>query len=130
MRLVRLVRRITAFSLMVLIVAVIFVTGWNAAEYDVLPWQAAPGRIHWCGRDYENTTGVRHTLAQIKAMDPQPIQNVGYHVPLSMFGSQLYASITPESRRHAVNPPLPCSMAVYLRTGRDEYVAYTLEGGP
>ena len=63
-------------------------------------------------------------------MDPRPIQNVGHYIPLSVFGSQLYASVTPGAQRDAVNPPLPCSMGVYLRTGRDEYLAYTLEGGP
>jgi hypothetical protein len=26
--------------------------------------------------------------------------------------------------------PTPCAMVVYLRTGPDEYQAYSLEGGP
>ena len=27
-------------------------------------------------------------------------------------------------------PPLPCAMAVYLKVGDDDYVAYGLSGGP
>lgn len=125
-----LIRRLTAISLTALLAAAILITGWNAATHHVLPWQAAPGTIHWCGRDYVNTTGVRHTLAEIRVMEPRPVRNVGYHVPLNVFGSQLYASVPPAAQRHTVSPPLPCSMSLYLGTASGHYLAYTLSGGP
>lgn len=126
----RLLRRITATALAVLVVAAIFLAGWNAATYGVPPWQAVPSQIHWCGRDYVNTTGVRTTLSQIKGMAPGPIRNVGHYLPLNAFGAELYAAVTPDAQRNAVHPPLPCAMGVYLRTASGQYIAYTLSGGP
>lgn len=123
-------RRIAAVSLAVLIVAALLDAGWSAVDYRVLPGPATIGGIHWCGRDYVNSTGTEHTKAQVEAMAPGPLRWVGGYPPLPFVGGQLYATVTPASRRNSVSPPLPCSMAVYLRTGQNEYKAYVLSGGP
>lgn len=123
-------RRIMAISLTVLIVAALLDAAWNAVAYRVLPGPATIGGIHWCGRDYESGSGAKRTRAQIQAMAPGPIHWVGGYPPLPFIGGQLYAAVTPDSKRDAVSPPLPCSMAVYLRTGQNQYKPYVLSGGP
>jgi len=123
-------RRIAAISLTVLVAAALLDAGWNAVAYHVLPGPATIGGIHWCGRDYVNTTGSEHTRAQIQAMAPSPVHWVGGYPPLPFIGGQLYATVTPGSQRNSVSPPLPCSEAVYLRTGQNQYKAYALSGGP
>lgn len=124
-------RRIMTISLAVLIAAAFLYTGWNAVAYRLLPGPATIGGLHWCGRDYVAPDGARPgTLAQIQATSPYPIEWVGGYPPLPFAGGQLYAAVTPDSKRNSVSPPLPCSMALYLRTGQNQYVAYTLSGGP
>lgn len=124
-------RRTMAISLAVLFAVVLLYTGWNAVAYRLLPGPATIGGLHWCGRDYVDPDGARpRTLAQIQATAPYPIQWVGGYPPLPFVGGQLYAAVTPSAQRNSVSPPIPCSMALYLRTGQNQYVSYTLSGGP
>jgi hypothetical protein len=119
-------RRIAAISLTVLVAAALLDAGWNAVAYHVLPGPATIGGIHWCGRDYRTL----RTAAEIRAMAPRPVQNVGHYVPLNVFGAELYASVTPDAKRHTASPPLPCSEGLYLRTAQGRYLSYALSGGP
>jgi hypothetical protein len=40
------------------------------------------------------------------------------------------AAVVTGAPRQSVSPPTLCAMVVYLRTGPDQYQAYSLEGGP
>jgi hypothetical protein len=42
----------------------------------------------------------------------------------------LFATTVPQAQRASVNPPLPCTMIVYLCTGPGDYQPNSLEGGP
>jgi hypothetical protein len=102
---------------------------WYQQTYYAWPGQAASGRVHWCGRDYENSVPAVFTWQQIAARTSVPVRPVGGYPPLGPQG-QLYAALTPSSQRNSVSPPLPCSMVVYLRTGQNQYRSYSLLGGP
>ena len=47
-------------------------------------------------------------------------------------GTPIFAKPLPDSlRRQSPNTgPLPCAMAVYLKVGADDYLAYGISGGP
>jgi hypothetical protein len=124
----RLPIRVATSVLALVVVVAGGVALWYRQTYNVWPGQGASTRVRWCGRDYENSSGTPRTWRQISAQAPFPIQPVGQYPPL--FGQELYAALTPAAQRDVVSPPLPCTMAVYLRTGADRYLAYSLEGGP
>ena len=102
---------------------------WYRQTYNVWPGQRASARVHWCGRDYE-TGGGAQTWKQIASQERFSIQAVGEYPPLGWSRQELFAAVTPTAQRYSVSPPLPCAMTVYLRTGRNEYRAYGLLGGP
>ena len=57
------------------------------------------------------------------------IRAVGQYPPLGWSRQELLAAVTPEAQRFAASPPLPCAMAVYVRTGGNKYRAYGLLRG-
>jgi hypothetical protein len=59
-----------------------------------------------------------------------PIRPAGQYPPLGWSRQELFAAAIPPAQQASVNPPLPCTMIVYLRTGPDDYQPYSLEGGP
>ena len=59
---------------------------------------------------------------------PYPVVTVGRVPPV--IGQPLLASVTPDASRQESDPPLPCAMGVFLKTGVDEYSGYGLLGGP
>lgn len=103
---------------------------WYRQAYNVWPGQGASARVHWCGRDYESFGGPPRSWRQITAQEPIPIHAVGRYPPLGWSRRELFAAATPGSLRLAVSRSLTCTTVVYLRTGPDEYQAYSLEGGP
>lgn len=117
--------RIAAGLLALAVVAAI----WYRQTYDVWPGQEASARVHWCGRDYENSGGPSKTWQQITSQERLPIRPVGRYPPLGRSRQELFAAVPP-AQRTSVSPPPPCPMTVYLRTGPDDYRAYSLQGGP
>jgi hypothetical protein len=115
------------------ILVAIVLTGWIGYSRTVFgiwnPLQQ-PSRIDYCGRRYY--PGALHlTRAEIVAtgngLGVFPIEQVA----ISPAGAPIYAKPLPESVRHQVgNPALPCNMAVYLKDGTDDYLAYGISGGP
>lgn len=111
------------------LLAVAVVAGiWYRQTYDVWPGQEASARVHWCGRNYENSGGPLKTWQQITSQERLPIRPVGKYPPLGLSRQELYAA-TPAAQRTSVSPP-PCPMTVYLRTGPDDYRAYSLQSSP
>jgi hypothetical protein len=103
----------------VLVVAGGFVL-WYRATYNVLPGQAASGRVHWCGRDYEWSGGTS-SWVQLTAQERGTVRLVERYPPLGSRAA-LYAAVMPADAS--------CTTAVYLQTGPDRYRPYSLEGGP
>jgi hypothetical protein len=126
----RVLTRIGAASLAVAVVAAVVGAAWYRKTYNVWPGQSASAQVRWCSRDYENFGGAPDSRQQMSAQQRLPVRLVAQYPPLALSGQQLYAAVTPQAQRDAFSPPLPCAMIVYLRTGRDSYQPYSLEGGP
>ena len=103
---------------------------WYRQAYNVWPGQGASGRVHWCGRDYQNFGGRPQTWQQISSQQRLPIRPAGQYPPLDWSRHELFAAATPQAQRTRFSPPLPCAIIVYLRAGPGEYQPYSLEGGP
>src|SRR5215469_4253950 len=116
-----------AFLVMIVVAAGFFLVVYRST-YNVWPGQGASTRVHWCGRDYENSSGA--TLSWSDVNQPFPVRFVGQYPPLALSRQPLFAAVTPNAQRYSVSPPLPCTMVVYLRTGPTAYKAYSLLGGP
>ena len=118
-------RDLTGGILIVVVLAAAAFVFWYRATYNVLPGQAASGRVHWCGRDYQWAGGTS-TWAQLTAHTADRPQLAGHYPPL---GGQdaLYAQVTPVAQRPSDGL---CATVVYLRTAPGRYRSYGLEGGP
>jgi len=103
---------------------------WYRQTYNVWPGQEASTRIHWCGRDYESSGGTPQTQRQISSQEHFLIRPVGQYPPLAWSPDELFAAVVIGAPRTSVSPPPLCATVVYLRTGPDQYQAYSLEGGP
>jgi hypothetical protein len=114
---------------LVIVAAGVFVV-WYRGTYNVWPGQGASTRVHWCGRDYESFGGPPQTRQQISSGKHFLIRPVGQYPPLGLSSRELFAAVVIGARRTSVSPPPLCAMVVYLRTGPDQYQAFTLEGGP
>ena len=114
---------------LVLVAAGIFAL-WYRMTYNVWPGQGASARVHWCGRNYESFGGPPQTQRQISSRDHFLIHPVGQYPPLALFRQPLFAAVVIGAQRQSVSSPPLCAMVVYLRTGPDQYQAYSLEGGP
>ena len=116
------------------LVGVVVVAGFSAgvyrSNYNVWPGQGASARVHWCGRDYENSDGALMSWSDVLSNEKFRVRLVGKYPPPALSPQQLFAAVTPHAQRYSVSPPLPCAMAVYLRTGPTTYKAYILLGGP
>jgi hypothetical protein len=127
----RLAIRLALAFLVVIFLAVGFSTVVYRSNYNVWPGQGASARVHWCGRDYENSGGATMSWSDVASQNaPSRVRLVGQYPPLGLSRQQLFAAVTPHAQRYSVNPPLPCAMAVYLRTGPTTYKPYSLLGGP
>ena len=109
----------------VLALAIVF-AGWYRWVYNVWPGQGASARVHWCGRNYEHFGGPGRSWRQISSQERRPIHAVGMYPPFGWSRQELFAATSPA----ALPSSAPCTMVVYLRTGPNEYRAYTLLGGP
>lgn len=119
------VARIAAGLLGLAVVAAI----WYRQTYDVWPGQEASARVHWCGRNYENSGGPPKTWQQLTSQERLPIRPVGRYPPLGLSRQDVFAATSPAPRASA-SPPPPCPTTVYLRAGPDDYRTYNLQGGP
>jgi hypothetical protein len=92
--------------------------------------QEAFARVHWSGRNDESFGGPPRAWPQTTAQQHYPIRPVGPYPPLAWSRQELFATGARDAQRSSVRSPAPRAMVVYLRTGPDEYQAYSLEGGP
>lgn len=118
------VRELTAAMLLAVVVAVGF-TLWYRTTYNVWPGRGASGRVHWCGRNYQ-MAGPPVTLQQAQAQTRfPPLSAEGTYPPLALSPAALLAATYPAGQ----GPGTICATLVFLRTGPDSYLPYSLEGG-
>jgi hypothetical protein len=100
-------------------------------SYSTFTWWSNPSRLHWCGRYYRETPAhlQRSQIPEGQLSgenNPFPVRAIGEFPPF--IGRQILASVTPKSARDRLS--LPCAMGLYLHSQGDDYIVYTLEGGP
>jgi hypothetical protein len=117
-------------ALALVVVAAGIFTLWYRQTYNVWPGQAASTRVHWCTRDYESSGNPTQTLRQISAQAHFLLRPVGAYPPLGWSREELFAAVPIGAHPETVGSPPLCATVVYLRTGTDQYRAYSLEGGP
>jgi hypothetical protein len=94
------------------------------------PW-SNPTRISYCGRTYDVAASGTLWARERATSGTDP----GFRAAWSEVGrtdafAPYYAMVVPDPVRQRFSPPLPCTMAVYLRLGDDAYLPYGLSGGP
>ena len=122
--------RLAARILILTVIAAGGITLWYRQTYNVWPGQGASARVHWCGRNYESFGGPPRTQQQISSQEHFLIRAVGQYPPLAWSPRELFAVSVTGATQTSVSPPPVCATVVYLRTGPDQYEAYSLEGGP
>jgi hypothetical protein len=112
---------------------VLVLVGWvfySRSAFGTWNPMAQPTRISYCDRTY--IPGPHVTRAHIGTVGNGfgvfPFRQVGG----TAAGTPIYAKPLPDSLRHQfpTGPVLPCDMAVYLKVGADDYIAYGISGGP
>jgi len=100
-------------------------------SFGVWDPRSQPVRIKYCGRTYNGGAGGTSSLREqaISGVDPGS-HSVWREVGTTDADVPYYAMVMPDSVRRRFSPPLPCTMAVYLRVGDDAYAPYILSGGP
>lgn len=94
-------------------------------------WWGTPDHLSYCGRTYlRGTAGLTHAeivglRAALPGDAPYPVVAVATVPPV--VGHPLLAAVTPQAERQRLG--VPCTMAVYLKTGTDSYTGYALSGG-
>jgi hypothetical protein len=96
-------------------------------HFHVWPGQSLADRIHWCGRDYDKGPHDR-TIEQIGLL-PSNITVVLHSPPLPprhpVYAEGTQAQIDAQKRKAGF-----CSFGLYVKTGKDRYRPYVLQGGP
>jgi hypothetical protein len=114
-------------------VALVGATGWYCESFALWPGQAIPSHLHWCGRDFSKNGGgpVSLTQAQLKSggRDSQPWQQVGALDFVRFSSPGVYGSPWSATTQHKLDL-YACAVELYVKTGADEYVGYTLSGSP
>jgi len=90
---------------------------------------APPNRIEFCGRRYYPGGAIVTREDAMAGVDPS-FGATWRQVGRTDSGVSLYAMVVPQSTRTRFSPPIPCTMILYLQTGRDSYRGYGLSGGP
>lgn len=114
--------------------AVLLVAGTGAYRYTYGSWWQSPQRIPYCGRTYMpgasdlSLADIRQRASRtaLSGEASDPLISIGKTPPV--FGADMLAVVTPEAQRQQLG--IPCTMALYLKTGNDQYRAYGLSGGP
>jgi hypothetical protein len=126
-------RAIAVGALGVFSLAVLGLLGWvsySRVAFGTWDPTAPPNRIEYCNRRYY--PGAHFTRPQIDAIGNGlglfPFHQVG----VTASGGPIFAKPLSDRVRHKYPnaAPLPCAMAVYLKVGADDYLAYGISGGP
>jgi len=116
--------RVVRAGVAIIVIAAAVIVVWYRGTYHVWPGQGAGSRVHWCGRDYENDEGPgsAETLKQAKAGSSLPLRAAGDYPPLGPQRELLAVSMAGQAAA--------CPTVIFLKTGPDSYLPYSLLGGP
>jgi hypothetical protein len=118
-------RRTWTEAAVLLTVVVVGFTLWYRTTYNVWPGQGASGRVHWCGRNYQDAgPPLTRQRAEAQAQFP-PLRAEGSYPSLALSPDALFAATYSADQK----PVAVCATLVFLRTGPDSYKPYSLEGG-
>src|SRR5437762_7586554 len=125
-------RRLSRAAVALLGSLMLALSGWvfySRSAFGTWDPTAQPARISYCDRTY--LPGQRVSRAIIDStgngLGVFPFRQAGS----TAGGTPFFAKPLSDSVRYRYGtPPLPCAMAVYLKVGPDEYIAYVLSGGP
>ena|SRR5438876_12125281 len=125
-------RRFSLAALAALGLPALLLSGWliySRSAFGTWDPTAQPDRISYCGRTYLPGEHVSRAIIDSTGNGPGvfSFRQVGSTAGRTPF----FAKPLPDSVRYRYGtPPLPYAMAVYLKVGDDDYVAYGLSGGP
>src|SRR2546422_10932482 len=125
-------RRLSLAAVAVLGSLILAVPGWvfySRSAFGTWDPTAQPARISYCDRTYLPGPHVSRALIDStgNGLGVFSFRQVGGTAGRTPF----YAKPLPDSvRNRYAPPPLPCAMAVYLKVGPDDYIAYVLSGSP
>src|SRR5437870_297164 len=125
-------RRFSLAALAALGLPALLFSGWliySRSAFGTWDPTAQPARISYCGRTYLPGDRVSRALIDStgNGLGVFSFRQVGSTAGRTPF----FAKPLPDSvRNRYAPPPLPCAMAVYLKVGPDDSVAYALSGGP
>ena len=105
---------------LLLVVAVAWVVWYRSTDHG-WPWQGAPSRLTWCGRDYDQS-GLTVTHAQMLSLYG-PVKPV---FRASLVGhEQVFAP----TKGWSFSTP-SCPAILYVQQGTDSFTTYGILGGP
>jgi len=125
-------RRLRLAAMAALGLPAVVLSGWiiySRSAFGTWDPTAQPARISYCDRTYLPGPHVSRALIDStgNGLGVFSFRQVGGTAGRTPF----YAKPLPDSvRNRYAPPPLPCAMAVYLKVGPDDYIAYVLSGSP
>ena len=125
-------RRLRLVTVAALALTAIVLAGWviySRSAFGTWNPTAQPARISYCDRTYLPGQHVSRALIDStgNGLGVFPFRQVGS----TAGGTPFFAKPLSDSVRDRYGTPrLPCAMAVYLKVGSDDYIAYGLSGGP
>ena len=123
----------TVVLIFVAVIAVVAAPFWYYESFALWPGQTVPSHLHWCGRDFSKDGGgpASLTQAQLKSggRDSQPWLRVGTLEFVLVSSPGVSGSPWSAATRHRLNL-CACAVELYVKSGPDQYVGYTLAGSP
>jgi len=100
----------------------------NQAMYGTVSTEGIPPRIHFCDRNYlpARATESRREVNEFLAKnDRHGLDRIG----TTPAGMPVLANVLSPAERASFHTAV-CTMAIWVETGPDQYLAYGLSGGP
>jgi hypothetical protein len=100
----------------------------NQAMYGTVSTEGTPPRIHFCDRDYlpARATEARREVDDFLAKNGRHgLERIG----TTPSGMPVLSNILAPAERASFHTAV-CTMAIWVETGPDQYLAYGLSGGP
>jgi hypothetical protein len=103
------------------------------ALHDRLVWgtfatSGAPPRVDYCGRRYYPGEATE-TLAGVQALLAENRYQGLTQIDTTPSGMQVVAHVIPSADRARLHSDV-CTMVLWVRTGPNAYLGYSLSGGP
>ncbi|TMC54796.1 MAG: hypothetical protein E6J20_02360 [Chloroflexi bacterium] len=129
-RVLRIVLLFASAAVTVAIFAVAPTTFRNLLVFGTFDTAGAPPRVEYCGRTYYPADQPQtETLAQVDAFLDRGGQRGLTQVDTAPSGRPIVTNVMPAQIRARYHTNV-CTMVVWVETGSNAYVGYSLSGGP